>query len=254
MRAPSLQIWAHSVPRSSFTRRPERSSLPAPGREPRAGFGDPSVLPGMPEDLLPVCRQEVGAHGVQGLLLLPFREVVPGERLFSFFALQVVDGVCRRGEGADLVGLHSREGDRPGDEAVGDDLDARRGVLLRLGSCVFSPVLSVLLRLRHAGFRVILARTLLLPLLLVALRREKVRNGRGQGGRVDARRLRVDVGELEGAERRGEVAVGEEEEVLAVGREGGREVGRQAVAEREGLPRLERVDPESREAGLWLFS
>ena len=196
----------------------------------------------MPEELLPVGRQSIESDSVEDLLFLLFLEVVPTERLFSFLAPKVEDRIGRHGEGADPVGLHSRKGDRSGGEAVRHDVDAR-GIVLP-GTCPLCLLCPFCFRLgarvlagglRGAGLRGILPRRLVLPLLLVALRREEVRGGRGQGRREDPRRLRVDVGELESAERGSEVAVGEEEEVLAVGREGGGEVSREAVAERERL-------------------
>ena len=91
----------------------------------------PSVLPGMPEDLLSVCRQARRSSRRPGLSppSVPSRSYRVSASS-AFFALQVVDGVGRRGERADLVGLHPREGHRSGDEAFGGDIDARRNVLL----------------------------------------------------------------------------------------------------------------------------
>ncbi len=222
------------------------------------------------EDLLEVGRERVAADAFQDHLFVLGVEVVELEPRARPLPDDVGHALVRRAERAVVAGRARDRADAVL-EAVGVDLDrdagGRRGVgLLRGGRRGRGRLLRGRLlgrrrrRLRLRGLRLggrldrgrplrrrrLLLGGRLLRLLLVALRQEERRAVLGEDRHVDARRVRVDVVELEAAKREIEVAVGDEVEVASLRIEDRLDLVRQPARQLHVLAVRERVDPDGR--------
>jgi hypothetical protein len=240
--------------------------LPVAGLGARLRVHDGEGLPGTVEELLAVPREHPAGDAVQDLLFLALLEVVAVERpaaavpvpAVSVGLAQVEHGLGVYLQAPQIVpGAHVGEGERAGGEPLGLELDRLR---LRLGGDVLpvlflrlGPVLLLLvllggglpgLELVGGGCGAPLGRLR----VVVVPDREEAWHLRVQRGHEDARGVAVQVVELEGAEHGAEVAVGEEEELLAVGGEHGIRVLGQAVREGDALLRGHVVDDDAGEA------